>query len=54
MKSKKKEELKDDKLMSENELRLISANKERKDLFQKYYKEKKKEAESKLLSTSMM
>jgi len=54
MKSKKHESPKNSKILTEKDLKQISANKERKDLFQKYFIEKKREAESRLLSTSIV
>eukprot|EP00347_Sterkiella_histriomuscorum_P022148 403331512 len=43
-----------DLTLSQSELRHISANKDRQDLYKKYYNEKKREAECKLLSTTSL
>lgn len=45
---------KNDLTITNTDLRQISANKERQDLYKKYYIEKKKEAEGKLLSTTQL
>ncbi|CDW75263.1 UNKNOWN [Stylonychia lemnae] len=54
MRSRKRQESKQDLTLSHTDLRQISANKDRQDLYKKYYMEKKKEAEGRLLSTTQL